>query len=125
MVARIAPNGERLKVSWRLGLATAFIVAQFVMIFVGLGLDNRFYTWAPHDQQARYEIAVTLDGRELTDREVNIRYGRSNGIDPRAAAHVLNIVEQFETTYGSEDNAQVVVRYWINGGEEQVWEWPR
>lgn len=109
----------------RLIAASVFVGFQFVMIFVGLGIDNRFFTWAPHDQQGRYEISVELDGTTLTPEQVHDRYRRSRGIDPRAIAHVFNIVEQYETTYGAEDGARVVVTYWVNGVGPQEWTWPR
>lgn len=106
-------------------IASLFIAAQFIMILVGLATDLRFYTWAPHDQQGGYEISAVIDGRELTEPELLERYRRSRGVDPRAIAHVFNIVEQYETTYGADDGAEVTIRYWINGEGPQVWVWPR
>lgn len=105
-------------------VASVFVAAQFAMIGFARTTDLRYFTWAPHDQQARFEISVHIDGEPLSPDDVHDRYGRSRGLDPRAAAHVINIVEQYERTYGSGDDAEVVVRYWINGGEEQQWHWP-
>ena len=106
-------------------VAALFIAAQFTMIVFGLGSDLRFYTWAPHDQQGGYDISVVIAGRALTEAELLERYRRSRGVDPRAIAHVFNIVEQYETTYGADDGAQVQIRYWVNGEGPQVWHWPR
>ncbi len=106
-------------------VAGLFIAAQFVMILIGLGTELRYYTWAPHDQQGGYDISVVIDGRELTEDELLDRYRRSRGVDPRAIAHVFNIVEQYERTYGAGDGAEVEIRYWVNGEGPQVWHWPR
>lgn len=105
--------------------AALFIAAQFVMVLAGLGTELRYYTWAPHDQQGGYDISVVVDGRELTEAELLDRYRRSRGVDPRAIAHVFNIVEQYETTYGAADDAVVEIRYWVNGEGPQLWHWPR
>jgi len=115
---------RRSRVPAVLIIGIVFVGAQFAMIGVGLFGDLRYFTWAPHDQQARFMIEATVDGVDLTSEEVHARYGRSSGVDPRAISHVLNIVRQRETTYGADDDATVLVRYWVNGKEEEQWHWP-
>jgi len=36
----------------------------------------------------------------------------------------MDIVEQYERTYGAADHAQVRMRYRVNGKEEQEWRYP-
>jgi hypothetical protein len=33
-------------------------------------------------------------------------------------------VQGYEQSYGQHDHARVVMRYRVNGKEEQVWRWP-
>jgi len=44
---------------------------------------------------------------------------------PPAIEHLLAVIEQYEMTYGGDDDASVLVRYRINGHEAQQWRWPR
>lgn len=112
------------RLSVRCLVAALVIAVQVVMLGVAHHTDLRYFTWAPHDQQAAYEISVTLDGRMLTEPQVLDRYGISRGVDPRALSHVLNVVEQYERTYGAGQGAEVIVRYSVNGGPIEEWRWP-
>ena len=117
------PRGQ----SWKraaLALAVVFVAGQFALIAVSQTGETRFFGWAPHDQRAQFAISVEIDGVALTPDEVHRRYRRSQGLDPRSYANVLHIIEHHETTDGADDDAKVEVRFRINAGEEQVWQWP-
>jgi hypothetical protein len=46
------------------------------------------------------------------------------GVDNRSIQHVMDIVQQYEESYGRSDHAAVVMRYRINGKAEQEWRYP-
>jgi hypothetical protein len=37
----------------------------------------------------------------------------------------MDIIEQYEQTYGAADHAQVWMKYRINGKAEQAWQYPQ
>jgi hypothetical protein len=45
-------------------------------------------------------------------------------VDNRSIQHVMDIVQQYEESYGRSDHAAVVMRYRINGKAEQEWRYP-
>ena len=86
---------------------------------------RRYYCWAPHDQQTTYRYQVRVGGHTLSPQEARLRYRDPWGtVNPRAAEHVLRMLRQYESTYGRDDGAEVHLRYRINGGPVQRWEWP-
>lgn len=110
----------------RLGAALLLLLFQAVMMVHARFDDARYFSWAPHDAQNEYVIAVRLNGRTLTDAEVRERYRiPARGIDPRAIAHVVRLVEQYERSRGAGEGAQVRVRWRTNGGPERSWRHPQ
>lgn len=88
-------------------------------------VPTRYFSWAPYDEISLYELEVQIDGRMLTRREIRRRYDvRSPGRENRSIQHVVDIVRQYEETYGMSDEARVVLRYRTNGGEPRAWRWP-
>lgn len=66
-----------------------------------------------------------MEGRLLREEEVARRYRLpSLGRDNRAIQHVIDVVRQYEQTYGQQDAAHVLLRYRTNGAKERVWQWP-
>lgn len=109
----------------RLTFAIAFLLAQVASIAYARFVPTRYFAWAPYDAITLYELEVRIDGRELEDRELRRRYRLPTlGRDNRAAQHVIDVVRQYEETYGAGDGAEVVLRYRTNGGPEQTWRWP-
>lgn len=109
----------------RTSLAILFLLFQVAMIAYARFDPGRYYSWAPHDEQAEYRIEVEIDGRPLSAVEVAERYRDPwQGVNPRAIEHVLRFVRQYEETYGRSDGARVTVYYTINGGPERGWRWP-
>jgi hypothetical protein len=41
------------------------------------------------------------------------------------AQHVIDIVQQYEQTYGRNDHARVILTYRTNGHENKEWRWPQ
>jgi hypothetical protein len=106
--------------------AIAILGFQLAMIVYARFVPSRYFCWAPYDIQTEYRLRVTVNGRELTGPEIRARYRRpARGTDNRSPQHVMDIVQGYEERYGSSNHAQVVMRYRVNGKEEQTWRWPQ
>lgn len=106
-------------------LGSAILLFQLGMIGYARFVPARYFCWAPYDIQSEYRLDVSIDGRKLTAAEIRNRYRRpKQGVDNRSIQHVMDIVRQYEETYGASDNAQVVMKYRINGKAEQEWRYP-
>lgn len=108
--------------TWRRIAIGAFFAFQIAMIGWAFVSPYRFYSWAPHDAQGEYAISARLNGRALGAGEIEARYRiRAEGVDPRAVAHVLLLVEKAEARRPRRERAEVTVRYRLNGGAWQTW----
>ena len=109
----------------RLGLGYLFLLFQVILIFYSRYIPERFFCWAPYDEQTSYEILVTIDGKKLSEDEVGkrYRYGQKR-MESRTVHNVFNMVKQYEETYGKHDNAQVEIIYSTNGGQNNTWNFP-
>jgi hypothetical protein len=68
---------------------------------------------------------VEAHGSKLSPQEIQSRYRyRPQGWEPRSIHNLFSIIAQYESTYGSSDNARVTVDYAINGHPPQRWTWP-
>ena len=47
------------------------------------------------------------------------------GWEPRSIHNIISLVEQYEMTYGGADDAEVTIRYVVNGHPERTWSWPQ
>ncbi|MEM1354781.1 MAG: hypothetical protein AAGC44_11590 [Planctomycetota bacterium] len=112
---------------WRTALVVALLAAQAGMMVFARFDDRRFFCWGPHDQQTAYDIHVVIAGEPLDQAQIEQRYRiPAAGYEYRATAHLLGLIEQYEKTLGREDQAQVQVRYGVNGRPlTEVWQWPR
>jgi hypothetical protein len=110
----------------RLAAGVALLVFQLAMIVYARFVPSRYFCWAPFDVQTEYKLQVTVNGRPLTGKEIRSRYRRPQaGTDNRSPQHVIDIIQGYEQNYGRSDQAQVVMRYRVNGKQEQVWRWPQ
>src|SRR5436305_6275276 len=92
----------------------AILAFQLAMIGYARFVPSRYFCWAPYDIQSEYRIDVSVGGRKLTPAEIRSRYRRPRqGVDNRSIRHVMDIVQQYEETYGAEDQAQVMMKYRI------------
>ncbi|MCU1261253.1 MAG: hypothetical protein JWO80_4138 [Bryobacterales bacterium] len=109
----------------RIAAGAALLLFQVAMVIYARFVPSRYFCWAPFDTQTDYRLQVSVGGRLLTSREVRARYRRPQvGTDNRSPQHVIDILQGYEQTYGAADHAQVVMRYRVNGKQEQVWRWP-
>jgi len=103
----------------------SFLVVQLALILYSRFVPERFFCWAPYDEHSRYEVGVTIDGVPLGQEEVAKRYRYpARGWEPRAMANIISQIRQYETTYGRDEAATVVLNYQINGHEWEAWQWP-
>jgi hypothetical protein len=106
-------------------IGAGLLLFQLVMIGYARFVPARYFCWAPYDIQTEYRLDVSVGGRTLTAAEIRQRYRRpKKGVDNRSIQHVMDIVQQYEETYGRSDRAQVLMKYRINGKEEQEWQYP-
>ncbi len=88
--------------------------------------EARYFCWAPHDSQNEYAIFATVNDQTLTPDQIQKRYRiKQKGIDPRAIQHIKDIIERYETTYGKDSPAEVIMHYSTNGIEKPSWRWPK
>ncbi|MBI3505086.1 MAG: hypothetical protein HY059_09610 [Proteobacteria bacterium] len=106
--------------------AAVLIVQLGTIAYSRLG-SARYFCWAPFDTQTRYALTVVLPGLGVLPEEaVRRRYRiKALGTDNRSPQHVIDIVRQYEETYGKPDGAEVALRYSVNGRPFQEWRWPR
>jgi len=106
-------------------IGVSILVFQVAMIVYARFVPSRYFCWAPYDIQSDYRIDVKVGDRTLTPAEIRRRYRRPRqGTDNRSIQHVMDIISQYEETYGRNDHAQVALRYRINGKEEEQWRYP-
>ena len=104
----------------------AFLLLQGVLVVRARFVAAKDFCWAPHTTQVRYTIRTTAGGRALTDHEIALRYRvPATGWEAHSYRNLLDLVAQYERTYGARDRASVVVTYSINGRASRQWHWPR
>lgn len=109
----------------RIIIGGGILLFQIVMIGYARFVPSRYFCWAPYDTQTEYRLDVSAGGRELTPAEIRKRYRRpKRGVDNRSPKHVMDIIQQYEETYGRNDHAQVSMKYRVNGKAEQEWRYP-
>ncbi|WP_439152863.1 hypothetical protein [Winogradskyella sp.] len=103
-------------------IGIAFLLIQLSSIIYARFIPERFFCWAPYDEHSYYEINVTINGKRLSEYDVQNRYRyTSKGWEPRCMYNVFSIVKQYEETYGMDDNASVEIVYSTNGHKEKRW----
>lgn len=104
----------------------SFLALQLLSIVYARFTDERFFCWAPYDEHSRYSIRVSIGGSPLSESEVASRYRyQAAGWEPRSIHNIFSLVQQYETSYGETDAAEVTIRYVVNGHPERIWTWPR
>ncbi len=102
-----------------------FLLLQVFMIVYARRTPARYFCWAPYEHISEYDIQVAINGRQFRPAEILARYRRpAHHLKEGEIQHLLDVVQQYEETYGRNDHAQVVIRYRTNGWEEKQWQWP-
>lgn len=106
-------------------LGILFLLVQVASIIYARFIPERFFCWAPYDSQSKYEIKVTIDGKQLSEEEIKARYHyKANSWEERAIGNIFSYIKGYESTYGKNDNAKVLVKYATNGKPEETWTLP-
>jgi len=99
-----------------------FLLLQVASVIYSKTIPEKFFCWAPYDQHSYYETFVVINNKTLTLEEIEKRYHyKPKGWEPRSIYNIFNMINQYESTYGKNDNASVKVKYAINGHKEQLW----
>ncbi|MCK5443430.1 MAG: hypothetical protein KAJ23_16210 [Maribacter sp.] len=103
-------------------LGGIFLFIQICSIVYARFIPERFFCWAPYDEETYLNTIIIVGDKSLSKKEVNNRYRyQVNGWEPRSVNNVFNIIEQYEKTYGENENAQVTVKYKTNGHKMKEW----
>ena len=109
----------------RAAIAAAYLLFQIGAIAYARFVPSRYFCWAPYDAQSEYRVEAWAGGRPLTGDEIRRRYRRpQRGVDNRSIRHLMDIIEQSEQRRPAGEQARVMMRYRVNGGEERQWQWP-
>ena len=113
-----------MKFKYALGML--FLLLQVGSIVYARFIPERYFCWAPYDEHTNYAISIKINGVLLSKQDIKNRYHyQAVGWEPRAIDNVFDLIRQYETTNGIDDNAQVQVHYSTNGHEEKVWRFPK
>lgn len=92
----------------RLLIGVLFLLLQVGSIIYARIIPERFFCWAPYDIHTKFEVFVSIDGHELSNSEIESRYGyKMKGWEQRSIYNVISLISQYERTYGKLDNADV------------------
>ncbi|WP_299222858.1 hypothetical protein [uncultured Psychroserpens sp.] len=109
-----------MKVRFIIGII--FLLLQVGSIVYARYIPERFFCWAPYDSHIKFEVFTTINGKMLTPNEAYHRYRyKTNGWEQRSINNIFSLISQYESTYGKEDNATVIVKYSTNGHKELEW----
>jgi hypothetical protein len=103
----------------RIGQTFLFVQLGWV-IFSQFG-SARWLCWAPNDYAVEYHLVVTKDGERIT-RRYNIP---DQGLYENPAQNIIDLIEQYERTYGWKDHVEVDLTYRNSGGPESHWHYPK
>ncbi len=106
----------------RFTIGVLFLLLQLMLVVYARFIPERFFCWAPYDEHSYYEISIEIDNQVLSKNEIQNRYGvYAQGWEPRSIHNILSIINQYESSYGKNDQAIVEVIYSINGHKKKLW----
>src|SRR5258707_5785446 len=110
----------------RIAIPIMLFIFQLGAIAYARFVPTRYFCWAPFDIQTDYVATATVNGKQLTGAEFRKRYRRtSRGFDNRSPWHVIDMFRQVEEKRAKlGEQATIVMKYRVNGKEEQEWRWP-
>lgn len=112
--------------SWRIAIGVFLLLLQAGAIVRARFVDDRYFCWAPFDQQTKYEIGVAIGDEDLAPSQIQKRYRRpAAGVDNRSAHNLFDIIIRAEQKFEKWGRGRVVVRYSVNGREQREWRYPQ
>jgi hypothetical protein len=107
--------------------AGLFLVLQLCLVVHAQFTSRRYFCWAPNDYANTYSLHARVNGTDLPEDQALARYHlqdrKSSYENP--ITHIIDLVTQYERTYGRNDHAEVVLRWSLNGHEQRTWRWPQ
>src|SRR4051812_9183584 len=101
-----------------------FLLVQLGFIIHARFVPARWLCWAPNDYAVQYQLQVKTRGHDLSPAEIQARYHvPEHGWYENPAENIMDIVRQYECTYGKGDGAEVRLSYQLDGGERREWLW--
>lgn len=111
---------------WRFAIGAILLLLQAGAIVRARFAGDRYFCWAPFDQQTKYSIGLAIGDEGLAEAQIQRRYRRpAEGYDNRSAQHLFDIITRAEQKFEKWGRSRVVVRYSINGHPEQEWRYPQ
>jgi hypothetical protein len=102
-------------------IGQTFLMVQFVWMILSQFGSARWLCWAPNDYALEYQLTVLKDGQRITGR-----YGiPDQGLYENPSQNIIDIIEQYERTYGRTDHVDVDLRYRNSGAPESHWHYPQ
>jgi hypothetical protein len=101
-------------------IGQAFLFVQFAWVTFAQFGSARWLCWAPNDYAVEYRLDVIKDGQRITGR-YNIP---DKGLYENPAQNIIDLIEQYERTYGRKDRVEVSLTYRTSGGPESHWHYP-
>lgn len=99
-----------------------FLILQLCSVLYARFIPEKFFCWAPYDEHTNYQIKVNINGKDLSMSEIRSRYNYlSKGWEPRSIDNIFSLVQQYETTYGKAEKADVEILYNTNGNGWKIW----
>ena len=118
------PSSRRAADSLRYRIGVAFLATQAILVGHGLLSEGKHFGWAPHTTQVSYELDVEVDGRSLSERDIRRRYHLPfYGWEAHSYRNLIDLLLQYERTYGKDDQTRLVLRYSVNGHSPETWRW--
>lgn len=109
----------------RFAIGVLLLALQVGAIVRARFANDRYFCWAPFDQQTKYAIGLAIGDEGLTEPQIQRRYRRpAEGVDNRSAQHLFDIITRAEKKFEKWGRSRVYVRYSINGHEEREWRYP-
>lgn len=107
-------------------IGVVFLLLQLAAIVHARFVPSRWLSWAPNDYAVRYQLDVRVNGHSLSAEEIETRYQLpAEHIYQNPPQNIIDMLEQYERTYGRNDHAKVLLRYCVNGRDSAEWRWPR
>ena len=111
---------------WRTAIGLLILALQAGAMVRARFVNDRYFCWAPFDQQTKYVIGVAIGDEGLGKSQIRNRYRRpAEGVDNRSAHNLFDIITRAEQKFEKLGRGRVVVRYSVNGHEEREWRYPQ